>query len=364
MLIPCPNCKAQISGKLPKPGRYTPKCPKCGSQFLLIVPDSPDATVQVKAVPVDPAVKAAAAASKPIPPVSKSSRLSQVTLSPAARVPVPDTAPAAAEMTGDFTNPVPPSEATGDFSRPAVDAGGQTEVTGDFAAPGPQGSDTHVEATGDFSPRGQSEATEAPGDFRSPASVDETAAHTSSGEPDDGDGGSGGSNATTDFEAERKPKKKKKPAAEVPMPEQLGGYGVRKMLGKGGMGAVYLAQQVSLDRPVALKVMNPEWAEDPIFLARFVREAYAAAQLNHHNVVQIYDIGEDKGINFFSMEFVEGKSLGDVLRKNGQLDPAVAVGYILQGARGLKFAHDRGMVHRDVKPDNMMLNTEGLVKVA
>ena len=85
------------------------------------------------------------------------------------------------------------------------------------------------------------------------------------------------------------------------------------------MGAVYLARQISLDRMVALKVMNARWASDPVFLARFTREAYAAAQLVHHNVVQIYDIGEHQGLNFFSMEFVEGNSLGDIVKKNGIL---------------------------------------------
>ncbi len=149
---------------------------------------------------------------------------------------------------------------------------------------------------------------------------------------------------------------------EVPI--QLGNYQIIKELGHGGMGAVYLARQVSLDRLVALKVMNAEWAGNPNFLARFTREAYAAAQLVHHNVVQVYDIGSDKGINYFSMEYVEGQSLGAMLKKDGKMPPDVAAGYILQAARGLRFAHERGMIHRDVKPDNLLLNTQGIVKVA
>ena len=144
----------------------------------------------------------------------------------------------------------------------------------------------------------------------------------------------------------------------------LGGYRVEKELGRGGMGAVYLARQVSLDRPVALKVMNAHWASNPNFLVRFTREAYAAAQLVHHNVVQVYDIGAEGGVNFFSMEFVEGRSLGELLRKDGPLSPESAAGYILQAARGLAFAHERGMIHRDIKPDNLMLNAQGVVKVA
>ena len=121
---------------------------------------------------------------------------------------------------------------------------------------------------------------------------------------------------------------------------------------------------MSLDRNVAVKVMRPEWAKDPIFVARFTREAFAAAQLVHHNVVQIHDIGAERDTNFFSMEFVEGESLGDMVKRDGNLDAEVAVGYILQAARGLAVAHEQGMVHRDIKPDNLMLNRHGIVKVA
>jgi serine/threonine protein kinase len=144
----------------------------------------------------------------------------------------------------------------------------------------------------------------------------------------------------------------------------LGGYELVQKLGEGGMGAVYLARQVSLDRNVALKVLNPQLAEDPQFVARFTREAYAAAQLSHHNVVQIHDIGVDKDTNFFSMEYVPGQTLEKVVKHDGKLDPDVAVGYVLQAARGLRFAHDHGLIHRDVKPDNLLLNEQGIVKVA
>jgi serine/threonine protein kinase len=159
------------------------------------------------------------------------------------------------------------------------------------------------------------------------------------------------------------PPKKAKDAADD-FPVRLGGYEVVKVLGKGGMGAVLLGRQLSLDRKVALKVMHKKLADDPNFVARFTREAYAAAQLTHHNVIQIYDIGEEKGTHFFSMEFVAGQSLMEVVKEKGKLDPEVAVGYVLQAARGLRFGHAQGMVHRDIKPDNLMLNTEGVVKVA
>jgi len=145
---------------------------------------------------------------------------------------------------------------------------------------------------------------------------------------------------------------------------RLGGYRLIKELGRGGMGSVYLATQLSLDRQVAIKTMQGRWTSSPRAVARFVREAYAAAQLVHHNIVQIYDLGEDKGTNFFSMELVRGGSLDDLLKKEGRLEPRRAATLVLQAARGLAFAHDNGMVHRDIKPANLMLNDEGLVKVA
>lgn len=158
------------------------------------------------------------------------------------------------------------------------------------------------------------------------------------------------------------------PAAKTMLSELdrkvLGGYQLAQKLGQGGMGAVYLAKQLSLDRNVAVKVLHPRWATDPQFVARFTREAFAAAQLVHHNVVQIHDIGAQERTHYYSMEFVEGQNLADVLKRDGKLEAEVAVTMTLQAARGLKFAHDRGMIHRDVKPENLMLNAEGIVKVA
>jgi serine/threonine protein kinase len=164
---------------------------------------------------------------------------------------------------------------------------------------------------------------------------------------------SGSSNVVDDEDANYAP-----PATEVR------GYRIERELGRGGMGAVFLARQLSLDRAVALKVMARRYAADPSFVARFTREAFAAAQLSHPNIVQIHDIGEAEGVRFFSMEYVPGRSLAHLLNERGKLDPETAVGYVLQAARGLKHAHDRGMIHRDVKPDNLLLDEQGLVKVA
>jgi tRNA A-37 threonylcarbamoyl transferase component Bud32 len=153
-------------------------------------------------------------------------------------------------------------------------------------------------------------------------------------------------------------------AAEISLGTTLGGYEVLQKLGAGGMGAVYLARQVSLDRNVALKTLHPNLARDPQLVSRFTREAYAAAQLTHHNIVQIHDIGQDRQINFFSMEYVTGQTLAHVLRDTPKLDVETAVTYALQAARGLKFAHDHGLIHRDIKPENLLLNDQGIVKVA
>lgn len=144
----------------------------------------------------------------------------------------------------------------------------------------------------------------------------------------------------------------------------LGGYKLVRRIGAGGMGAVWLARQLSLDRNVALKILHEDMATDPSFVVRFNREAVAAGQLVHHNIIQIHDIGADKRVHFFSMEYVNGETLGALIDREGKLDPEVAAGYVLQAARGLHYAHQHGMVHRDVKPDNLLLNMHGVVKVA
>ena len=116
------------------------------------------------------------------------------------------------------------------------------------------------------------------------------------------------------------------------IPERLGGYRILRLLGRGAMGSVYEAKQLSLDRLVALKTIRQRLAGNAASLARFTREAYAAAQLTHHNVVQIYDFGEDDGHHYFSMEWVRGGPLNDLIRDKGAIDPKLAAGYILQAA--------------------------------
>lgn len=144
----------------------------------------------------------------------------------------------------------------------------------------------------------------------------------------------------------------------------IGGHEILSVLGAGGMGAVFKARQISLDREVALKVLPERFAQNAEAMARFTREALSAAQLSHHNVVQVYDVGEDQGVHYISMEFVRGKSLADLIRKDGRLTIDDAAGYVLQAARGLKVAHDQGIIHRDIKPDNLLLSEHGVVKIA
>jgi len=136
---------------------------------------------------------------------------------------------------------------------------------------------------------------------------------------------------------------------------KLGNYKLIKKLGEGGMGAVYLAEDLSVGRMVAVKVLPKKSASDPDFLARFRREAKAAGALNHVNIVGAYTIGEDQGFHYIAMEYCEGDPLDKVLKRDGPLPWDKALEIIIQVARGLKHAHDHGFIHRDIKPANIML---------
>lgn len=144
----------------------------------------------------------------------------------------------------------------------------------------------------------------------------------------------------------------------------LGDFKVVKKLGQGGMGTVYLAQQISLDRPCALKVMMKELAKKPGFMDRFIREARAMAKINHPNVVQCYGVFEEKGLNFVAMELMDGQSMQDWIDDLGKLPIPDAVLVTVVVAEALQHAHDLNIVHRDIKPDNILVTKKGIIKVA
>src|SRR3954468_15280498 len=135
----------------------------------------------------------------------------------------------------------------------------------------------------------------------------------------------------------------------------VAGYRIESVAGRGGMGVVYLARQTALDRPVALKLIAPDLARDEAFRARFARESRIAASLDHPNVIPVYEAGEDGDRLFIAMRFVEGTDLGRMLAEHGALEPALAVELVAQAASALDAAHARGLVHRDVKPANLLV---------
>ncbi|HEX9259218.1 MAG TPA: protein kinase, partial [Acidimicrobiales bacterium] len=141
-------------------------------------------------------------------------------------------------------------------------------------------------------------------------------------------------------------------------------YEIQSRLGRGGMADVFLGHDRLLDRPVAVKVLFPEYANDPAFVERFRREAQAAANLSHPNVVAVYDWGQAGSTYFIVMEYVAGRTLGEVVRSDGPLMPQRAADIASDVAAALGFAHRNGVVHRDVKPGNILVATNGTVKVA
>ena len=143
-------------------------------------------------------------------------------------------------------------------------------------------------------------------------------------------------------------------------------YKLDRRLGVGGMATVQLAFDTRLERNVAVKLLAEHLAEDASFVSRFRREALAAARLVHPNIVQVFDFGSDSasGRQFIVMEYVDGHSCAELLRDRGPMSARDAVEILSQACRGLDYAHRNGVVHRDVKPGNLMVNTDGVVKLA
>jgi eukaryotic-like serine/threonine-protein kinase len=148
--------------------------------------------------------------------------------------------------------------------------------------------------------------------------------------------------------------------------EIAGRYRLEGRLGFGGMSTVHLAMDLRLERPVAVKLLAEHLAEDPTFVSRFQREAQAAARLVHPNIVQVFDSGQDEttGQYFIVMEYIEGSSCAEILRDDGWVEVEQAISIIEQACQGLDYAHRHGVVHRDVKPGNLLRAREGEVKLA
>ena len=152
--------------------------------------------------------------------------------------------------------------------------------------------------------------------------------------------------------------------SKEPISIEIPGYKIIEKVGSGGMGTVYKARQLSMDRVVALKVLNEKYSANKEFVDRFIREARAAGKLNHPNVIHVHDVSKANTRHYFSMEYVDGFPVKELLRIHGKLDSKRSVDITLQTAKALEFAHENGIVHRDVKPDNIMMSKDGVVKIA
>ena len=144
----------------------------------------------------------------------------------------------------------------------------------------------------------------------------------------------------------------------------LGDFQVNRLLGRGGMGEVYLATQISLNRPVALKVLHTRLLSKPAYLSRFEAEATAVAKLNHPNIVHVYTLGVIDQVRFIAMEYVEGTNLREYINRKGALDLPLAMSIMRQAGQAVGVAGEVGLVHRDIKPENILLTRKGRVKVA
>ncbi|MFP4055406.1 MAG: protein kinase domain-containing protein [Candidatus Brocadiia bacterium] len=142
-------------------------------------------------------------------------------------------------------------------------------------------------------------------------------------------------------------------------PETLGNFVLDRPIGKGGMGTVYLAHDPALQRPVAIKILPPQLAADPEYVARFEREATSLAKIRHPNLVHIYAVGCERARHYIAMEYVQGRNVGDILRRQGPLGVGPAARILGQVLSALDKVHGAGIVHRDLKPGNIMIDEDG-----
>lgn len=148
------------------------------------------------------------------------------------------------------------------------------------------------------------------------------------------------------------------------MPESIGNYKITGRLGRGGMGDIYKAVQASLDRTVALKVLSPQMGRSEEFSKRFEIEAKAISMLQHHNIVSIYEYGEEQGMKYFAMQFVDGEDLGRRIAKKGNMSFEEIIDVAKQICRGLRYAHSQEIIHRDIKPQNILIEKGGVCRLS
>lgn len=156
----------------------------------------------------------------------------------------------------------------------------------------------------------------------------------------------------------------KTPALEDLSGKTMGGCKLEKRIGKGAMGVVYLADQVDLQRKVAFKVLDPKFCSDRSYVERFEMEARAAAKLNHPNIVKVYDFGSEKDFYYIVNEYIDGGTVQKLIEEKKGLQPEETVEYAIQVAEGLHAANQAEIIHRDIKPDNLMITADGVLKIA
>ena len=155
-----------------------------------------------------------------------------------------------------------------------------------------------------------------------------------------------------------------KESGDVELKDLVGKYELHEKLGEGGMGIVYKAQQRSMAREVALKILSPKYGQKAKWVDQFIGEARAAGKLNHQNIIQVHDVGTENDIHFFSMEYVDGPTCMQMLKGHGQLEVEPALEITRQVARALDYAHSHRLIHQDIKPDNIMVGSNEVVKLA
>jgi hypothetical protein len=155
-----------------------------------------------------------------------------------------------------------------------------------------------------------------------------------------------------------------KEPGDVELRDLLSKYEVQEKIGEGGMGIVYKANQRSMNRVVALKILSPKYSSKQRFVDQFIKEARAAGALNHPNIIQVHDVGTENDIHYFSMEYVEGATCMQILRDQGQFKVGEALEIIRQTAKALDYAHSQRLIHQDIKPDNIMVGQNNQVKLA